>query len=75
MFTNAIVGVGEHDGGRDAIALAQTLLEPNGELTLAHVYWGESRVWRGSNAAYDNVERARAAELPEKARDDAGIKA
>ncbi len=35
-----IVGVDGHDGGRDAIALAQLLLASDGQLTLAHVRAG-----------------------------------
>ena len=38
MFTNVVVGVDEREGGRDAIALAKTLLAADGELTLAHVF-------------------------------------
>jgi nucleotide-binding universal stress UspA family protein len=75
MFKNVIVGVDEHDGGRDGIALAKQLMEKDGELTLAHVYWGENYVWRGSSAAYDAAEHDRARQLLEKARDEAGIEA
>jgi nucleotide-binding universal stress UspA family protein len=75
MFKNVIVGVDDNDGSRDAIALAERLVDREGELTLAYVYRGETRVWRGSNAAYDVAERDRARELLEKARDEAGIQA
>ena len=36
MFKRIVVGVDEHEGGRDAIALAKNLLASDGELTLAH---------------------------------------
>lgn len=38
MFGKALVGVDGRPTGRDAIALALRLLEPGGELTLAHVH-------------------------------------
>jgi hypothetical protein len=49
MFKNLLIGVDEREGGRDAIALAKTLLAADGELTLAHVFVENevgSRVWR-----------------------------
>jgi nucleotide-binding universal stress UspA family protein len=72
MFKNVIVGVDGNDGSRDAIELAEKLVERDGELTLAYVYWGETQVWRGSSAAYDAAKRDRARELLEKAREEAG---
>jgi nucleotide-binding universal stress UspA family protein len=75
MFKHVIVSVDGNDGSRDAIALAERLVEQEGELTLAYVYWGEGHAWRGSSAAYDAVEREQARELLEKAREDAGIEA
>ena len=75
MFKHVIVGVDGNEGSRDAIALAERLVEQDGELTLAYVYWGEAHVWRGSSAAYDAVEREQARELLEKAREEAGIEA
>ncbi len=41
MFKNVLVGVDGRAGGRDAIALATRLVDPDGKLTLAHVYTGE----------------------------------
>ena len=38
MFKNVIVGVDGRIGGRDAAALAQRLLDPQGRLTLVHVH-------------------------------------
>jgi nucleotide-binding universal stress UspA family protein len=38
MFKRVVVGVDGQVGGRDAITLAQQLVDPNGELTLANVW-------------------------------------
>jgi nucleotide-binding universal stress UspA family protein len=67
--------VDEHQGGRDAITLAKRLVERDGELTLAFVYSGDTRTWRGSSAAYDATERERAFELLRKAREESDIAA
>ncbi|MFZ1154693.1 MAG: universal stress protein [Solirubrobacteraceae bacterium] len=40
MFKNVLVGVDGRPNGRDAIALASRLTDPNGKLTLAHVHSG-----------------------------------
>lgn len=74
MFKKLIVGVDEHQGARDAIALAERLVKQDGEVTLVHVYPGDARVWRGSNADYDEVERERSLALLAQARDEAGVK-
>ena len=44
MFKNVLVGVDGRPNGRDAIALASQLIDPDGKLTLAHVHSGELRV-------------------------------
>ncbi len=36
MFKNVLVGVDCRPNGRDAIALASKLIDPDGNLTLAH---------------------------------------
>ena len=41
MFKNVIVGVDGRANGRDAIALARSLRDPDGKLTFAHVHHGE----------------------------------
>ena len=41
MFKNVLVGVDGRPNGRDAIALASQLIDPDGKLTLAHVHQGE----------------------------------
>jgi nucleotide-binding universal stress UspA family protein len=43
MFKNVLVGVDGRPNGRDAIALASHLLDPDGKLTLAHVHSGDLR--------------------------------
>jgi nucleotide-binding universal stress UspA family protein len=75
MFTNVLVGVGDDDGGRDAIAVAQMLLAEGGELTLAHVFHedppGPYR-WTDAPVAED---RKQARELLERAAREAGVEA
>jgi hypothetical protein len=51
MFKQVVVGVDEHEGGRDAVALAKNLLARDGELTLAYVFAGDPHVYRGASAA------------------------
>ena len=70
MFKQIVVGVDEHKGGRDAIALAKNLLARDGELTLAYVYPGDAHVYRSASAAYEAGERERARELLEKVREE-----
>ncbi len=43
MFKNVLVGVDGRANGRDAIALASRLTDPDGKLTLAHVHSGNLR--------------------------------
>ena len=38
MFNKVVVGVDEHQGGHDAVALAKQLAAPAGEVTLAHIH-------------------------------------
>lgn len=42
MFKNVLVGVDGRANGRDAIALASQLVDPDGKLTLAHVHRDEA---------------------------------
>jgi nucleotide-binding universal stress UspA family protein len=75
MFRNVVVGVSDHDGGRDAIALAKLLLGGDGELTLAHVFREEPPSpyrWTDTRVA-DDRERAR--EQLERAAREAGVQA
>ena len=62
MFKQIVVGVDEHEGGRDAIALARNLLARDGELTLAYVFAGDPHVYRSASAAFEASERERASE-------------
>lgn len=79
MFDTTIVGVDESSGGRDAIALAQQLVAPEGKLTLAHVVSISAWEPLASRAAYvarermETGEEDRAEELLRDARDQAGI--
>jgi nucleotide-binding universal stress UspA family protein len=75
MFEQIVVGVDEHEGGRDAIALAKNLFARGGKLTLAYVYAGDPHVYRSASAAYDASERERALALLEKAREASGVEA
>src|ERR1700722_5409525 len=73
MFQNVIVGVDEHEGGRDAIALAATLASGDAELTLVNVY--ASAPPQGSQEIADRTAHERAHELLSAARDEAGLEA
>lgn len=75
MFKQIVVGVDEHEGGRDAIALAKKLVAPAGRLTLAFVYCGDPYVYRGASAAFEATERERTLGRLEAARVEAGIDA
>lgn len=77
MFKQIVVGVDEHEDGRDAIALAKNLLARDGEpgLTLAYVFAGEPHVRRSASAAYEASARERASELLERTREEAGVQA
>ena len=75
MFKNVIVGVDGGEGGRDAIALAKTLLGEGGKLTFAHVPHQAARMSPETGAAYAAAERERAREPLEKAREEAALEA
>jgi len=75
MFRNVVVGVDDGEGGRDAIALARMLAGEGSELTLAHVYQGDSEVSRASTPAYESAQHERVRELLEKASEEAGVQA
>jgi nucleotide-binding universal stress UspA family protein len=61
-FKNVLVGVDGTPNGRDAIALAGRLIDPDGKLTLAHVHSSETA-----------EERAECEELLEQERISAGV--
>lgn len=75
MFKQVIVGVDEHQGGRDAMALAKLLVASDGELTLAHVYLGDPTLIRPSGGTFGAGERKRSRELLTAARDESGVEA
>jgi nucleotide-binding universal stress UspA family protein len=52
MFTNVVVGVEGRQGGRDAIALAQQLSAPDGQITLAHIHGGNAFLRPGAALAF-----------------------
>jgi nucleotide-binding universal stress UspA family protein len=75
MFKEIIVGVDEHEGGRDAIALAKRLVAADGQITLAFVETSEPYVYRGVSVVYEAGEREHELDELRKAREQAGIDA
>jgi nucleotide-binding universal stress UspA family protein len=77
MFNNVVVGVSNPKSGEDAIALAKRLLSADGRLTLANIYVfpTEPHLSNGYTRDIETLERARAAELLQRARTQAGIPA
>ncbi len=75
MFSNVLVGVDGEEGGRDAIALARTLVAEGGELTLGYVFHGEPHGPRGWPDPSVPGEREHAAKVLERARAETGIEA
>jgi nucleotide-binding universal stress UspA family protein len=75
MFKNVLVGVDGRLGGRDAIALAMRLTDPDGELTLAHVHCGELRPSHAISPGMLKEELAASHELLERERAGADVKA
>jgi nucleotide-binding universal stress UspA family protein len=73
MFRNVVLGVDGRPTGRDAIALAIALAEPDARLTLAHVYGGVMTPGRSANLAFDAAARADSDALLEAERETAGI--
>ncbi len=75
MFKQIVIGVDEHEGSRDAIALAKHLLARDGGLTLAHVLAHGGHAYRGGAAAHEAVGWARAAHLLERVQEATGVDA
>ncbi len=75
MFNQILVGVDEHEGGRDAIALAKRLIAPDGQITLAFVQTSEPYVYRGVSVMYEASERERTLDRLRKTREQAAIDA
>jgi nucleotide-binding universal stress UspA family protein len=68
MFKNVLVGVDGRAGGRDAIALACKLTNPDGKLTLAHVHTGDLRPSHAIAPGLVREEREASHELLEQER-------
>src|ERR1700759_4632137 len=77
MFNNVVVGIGGRDSWQGAGVLARQLLGEDGLLTLANVYvfGAEPHLSSGYSRDVEALERARAAELLQRARRRAGIRA
>ena len=63
MFKNVLVGVDGGPGGQDAIALAQTLANPDARITLVHVYSGALRPSHAISPAVVREEREASVKL------------
>ena len=75
MFRNVFIGVDGSPTGRDAIALAGALAEPDARLTLAHVHPDGLTPRRASNLEFDAAMRADAQRLLEAEREATGVRA
>lgn len=75
MFKNVLAGVDGGPNGRDAVALASRLLDPDGKLTLAHVHSGELHPLHAITPGLLAEERRASAKLLEGERAAAGIDA
>jgi nucleotide-binding universal stress UspA family protein len=75
MFKNVLVGVDGRAGGRDAIALARKLTNPDGKLTLAHVHAGDLRPSRSIAPGLVREECEASLKLLEQERAVADVKA
>jgi len=75
MFKKVLVGVDGRPGGRDAIALASQLTDPDGKLTLAHVHTGDLRPSHAIAPGLVREEREASHELLEQERGAADVKA
>jgi nucleotide-binding universal stress UspA family protein len=75
MFRNVLVGVDGRPSGRDAIALASRLTDPDGKLTLAHVHSGELRPSHAVTPGLVREEREASHKLLEQERAEADVKA
>ena len=73
MFNKVLIGFDDHEGGRDAIALARQLVSADGELELAYVHGGYPIPARGSNAEFERAERDRAHGVLSRAAEESGI--
>jgi nucleotide-binding universal stress UspA family protein len=75
MFNSVLVGVDGRVGGRDAIALASLLTNPDGKLTLVHVHTGDLRPSHAIAPGLVREEREASHKLLEAERAEADVKA
>ena len=75
MFNRIVIGVDEHEGASDAIALGKRLIAPGGRIILAFVYSEDPYVYRGVSALYEADERERTLERLRQVKADARIEA
>jgi nucleotide-binding universal stress UspA family protein len=75
MFSNVLVGVDGEEGGRDAIALARTLVAKGGGLTLGYVVHDQPHGPRGWPDPSASDQREHAPDVVERARAEAGVDA
>ncbi len=75
MFKNVLVGVDGRPAGRDAIALAARLTDPEGKLTLAHVYHDVLSPLHAATPGFLPTEREASHELLERERAAANVSA
>jgi nucleotide-binding universal stress UspA family protein len=73
MFSTMVVGVDGREGGRDALALAQSLGGPKARLVLVNAYPYAPLPSRASSAAYDVALREATVKLLEDERERAGV--
>ncbi|MHB8233158.1 MAG: universal stress protein [Solirubrobacteraceae bacterium] len=75
MFKNVLVGVDGSANGRDAIALARQLTDPDGQITLAHVHRGELDPLKVGQRGLQKSEREASGKLLEQERAATGVQA
>ncbi len=75
MYKRVLVGVDFRQGGRDAIALARTLADPDASLTLVHVYPGRFMPSHAVTPGLVADDRARGERELERERAEAAIEA
>jgi nucleotide-binding universal stress UspA family protein len=73
MFKNVLVGVDGSANGRDAIALARHLADPEAEITFAHVHRGEFGLLKGVQPQLLKEDREASRRLLEEERAVCGI--
>lgn len=75
MFNNVLVGVDGRPTGRDAVALASRLIDPDGTLTLAHVHSGPLRPSHAVTPGLLREEREASVKLLERERANSDLDA